>query len=78
MKYDLDLQVVDRAKDCPKGQPCLKDPGFTLCPVSARLAADTLVVHCKGRPDCMYRDPLGDIAVCRCPVRKEIYAKYRS
>lgn len=56
--------------ECGKGQP--------MCPVLGTMSHEDLYVLSSGTSDCPYLKKFGyDHYVCSCPVRNEIYKRYR-
>jgi len=72
MELTVSEGTVREAVQCERGHACLCGEG--LCEVDA--AAFGEVLFCRAGRWCRYQMPFGDGAICRCPVRKEIYRRY--
>ncbi|MBF0342641.1 MAG: hypothetical protein HQL06_00270 [Nitrospirae bacterium] len=76
-KLNIKDEIVNEAADCKKDLRCLKNRGEGLCKVDTFLNNKILFVRCLNSSYCSFRLPFGDIFVCECLVRKEIYNLYK-
>ena len=74
--YSVDKEILEKTTRCDtKG--CLSGDD-TICPVERALTTDLLFVHFDtSRSACRYCVTFGDSFMCVCPVRQEIYRKYK-
>jgi len=75
--FEIDKMIIDQAKDCDRNFECLTDPDQPSCKVSECLNDNVhfLVELCR---PCLYFLKWGfNDHICTCPVRKEIYNKYK-
>jgi hypothetical protein len=74
------LYVSDEARractQCPKGLSCLDESG-EFCPISCRVDGSLFFVICAHDGPCPYKHEMWERPVCLCPVRREIFSKYR-
>ncbi len=77
----MDFRVSDEAqriaRDCAKGFSCLRKEGKDLCPVELAIGGKVHFVRCLNDGHCSYQYSFGNGFICGCPVRKEIFNKYR-
>ena len=79
MRFEIDQQVIEQASGCPFNRRCLENSNFsTVCDVTQYVKGE-LCVACKDWSEkCGFRKASDHVFVCTCPVRKEIYKKYKS
>lgn len=75
MKFEIEKPILELAVKCNKHQSCVADDSIDLCEVEYCLES-THFVRCID-PSCEYSVPFGDGYLCSCPVRKEIFRRYR-
>ncbi len=75
-KLDIDANIVKSATSCAKNKACLENPG-SVCPVVSPVSDDLIFVSKKSTQNCSYFSPYGYSGFCKCPVRQEIYKKYK-
>ena len=77
----MDIKVSDKvrkaAKKCNKGFACLKENGKPVCTVDDCINDQILFVKVPNAEYCPFKQPFGNEFICNCPVRKELYDKYR-
>ncbi|AMV73658.1 hypothetical protein [Desulfuromonas sp. DDH964] len=64
-----------QATRCRKGKTCLE--GAPHCRVVDSVADKVFFVEGEGGRLCCYHLSFGDSGYCNCPVRQELYRKYR-
>ena len=81
MKFEIADEIQNRAIYCTKDLNCLEDDTqrvCPLCPVAKCIDGGTYFIKCLGNNDCHYREPIHGLYLqCNCPVRMEIYNKYK-
>jgi len=78
MTKNMIRNVSARAKLCKKAHACLKSEKHLLCPVEEIVEDKIPFVKCLNPKECFYKAPFGtSLYICHCPVRLEIYHKYR-
>ena len=77
MKKEIDLEIIDNTKQCPRDFQCLTEYGKPFCSVEEVVAEDVLFIKSPAGITCNYNMPYGDGNVCLCPTRKELYRKYK-
>lgn len=73
---EINLQTSKNATHCVKNKVCLKKPE-NLCPVLCEVANGMLVVLKRSPEKCEHHVHFGYNGFCNCPVRKDIYRKYK-
>jgi hypothetical protein len=77
MKIKLDNQIIEQATRCQKHFDCLSNEEHVYCDVEYCVDGKVLFIRCIGEENCEYKVQFGDSCMCTCPVRKEIYNRYR-
>jgi hypothetical protein len=77
MVLNVSNEVRQACKECPRGQACLDDDTGYLCPVSCCVDGALYFITCKHEGPCPYKHALWERLVCDCPIRREIYHKYK-
>ncbi|MHC4127292.1 MAG: hypothetical protein ACYSUA_03830 [Planctomycetota bacterium] len=62
---------------CPRGHSCLQKGEGGLCRVSSCVDGAMHFIACAHDGPCPYKQPVWERLVCSCPVRREIYNKYK-
>jgi len=83
-KLEISEDIIQRTKYCNSNFSCLNyedNPkcrdGLALCPVEYKIG-DGIFVDCNNDFSCTYKIPFGtDYSICKCPVRYEIYERYK-
>jgi hypothetical protein len=79
MRFDIDQQTIKQAKGCPFNRRCLEDSGGSKLCDATQYVKDGLCVACSDWSEkCGFRKASDYVFVCTCPIRKEIYRKYKS
>lgn len=75
---EVSAEVKRLTTRCKKDFACLQNNGDCLCPVDRVVGGQVVFVKCLQRSDCPYQHRYGFAdCFCACPVRKEIYNKYK-
>ncbi|MHC4768852.1 MAG: hypothetical protein ACYTEI_09100 [Planctomycetota bacterium] len=77
MVLNVSNEVRQACRECPRGFSCLDEGSGHLCQVSCCVDGTLHFIICEHDGPCPYKHPLWDRFVCDCPVRREIYHKYR-
>lgn len=74
------IRICDRIREaatrCKKKLACLEDTDC-ICPVEDCVNDSVLFVKSDDFVPCPYQQMFGNEFICNCPVRKELYDKYR-
>ncbi|MBU3968326.1 MAG: hypothetical protein KKG76_13320 [Euryarchaeota archaeon] len=73
----VDDDIIKTANRCKKNFSCLSSDETDLCKVEMNVGEKIHFIKCKNKNTCNYRIPFGYSFVCTCPVRKELYNKYK-
>ena len=76
-KYIISEDAKRAAKKCKKDFICLNRNPADICKVICCINDEELYVKCGAELDCPYILKHNDRDLCMCPVRSEIYSKYR-
>jgi hypothetical protein len=76
-KYEVSEEIKKRSGECPHSHRCLTDLANTVCKAEYLLAEQNLFVKEKEKRDCDKYLSFGIAGICRCPVRVELYKRYR-
>lgn len=74
--YEVDQTIIDKAVDCDKNHACLTEENHPCCKVSSCVGSKILFLE-KLERDCPYHQEFGFSYICNCPVRIELYNKYK-
>jgi hypothetical protein len=77
MDIEIDKDIKKSTTKCEKGLKCLVDNTYELCKVTESVRDKVLFVECLEENICSYKMGYGYANICNCPVRKEIYKKYK-
>jgi hypothetical protein len=77
MEIELPDDITRKASKCEKNFRCLSGESDKLCRVLCFIKEDIYFVKCMDDPDCLYMESFEKTRLCNCPVRKEIYKKYK-
>jgi hypothetical protein len=76
-KYEVNEEIKKKAGECAHGFRCLTDPKSIVCNAEYLLADQNLFVKEKNGRNCDRYLSYGIAGICRCPVRVELYRRYR-
>jgi len=71
----IDEDISKTATMCKKNLSCLS--GSDICKVEFCVEGQIHFIKCMNLEPCHYRMPFGYSFVCKCPVRKELFNKYK-
>jgi hypothetical protein len=78
MQIEIDEGVCNTAGECEKDFVCISKENHKFCEVEHISGETVFVIKCKDNTLCNFRIHFGyDSYLCTCPVRKEIYRKYK-
>ena len=77
MEIEIPDDIIRKANKCEKNFRCLSGEIEKLCRVLCFIKNDIYFVKCQGEADCLYLETFEKTVLCNCPVRKEIYRKYK-
>ncbi len=69
--------IKEETKACDKNFSCLSDDRDDLCKVLSCVNNDIHFVLCSNTEFCSYQRKKDERFYCECPIRKEIYYKYK-
>ncbi len=77
----MDLRINEETKkastECRKNFSCLSGNQLTLCKVEQCVTDNLHFIKCINSELCSYQMSFGSSHVCTCPVRKELYNRYK-
>ena len=74
MNNKIDKKTIDETA-CEKSFECLTNPD-SLCKVTTCIKGEVHFLECSEK-ECKFKTPFGDDYFCSCPVRKEMYNRYK-
>jgi hypothetical protein len=74
---EIDESTIRSTTKCDKGFQCLHGETEQLCEVEYCVQDKVCFVKCLNIKRCSYRIHFGHSFVCNCPVRKEIFKRYK-
>lgn len=77
MKENISKTTCKKADKCPNKLECLQNEDFEICPVVDFISDEIIFVEAQYYKSCPYMLPFADSNICHCPVRIEIYSKYK-
>jgi len=76
MKFiEIDEKTLKETTKCDRDFICLSDIR-QICLINNCVAGTVHFIKCEHDVNCNYQIPFGNLFVCSCPTRKEIYNKY--
>jgi hypothetical protein len=76
-KIEIDEEIIKKATKCQHCLNCLKNETFKCCKVDNSVQNTICFVNFDKRKICNYRMSYGYGDICNCPVRIEMYRKYK-
>ena len=77
MKLYVSNEVMQATSDCKKGFSCLGGKSKDLCKIGTSFDGEIHFIVCLDEIKCSYNRSHEDGIICDCPIRKEIYNKYK-
>ena len=75
----IDESIIKTAVECEKDCVCLSSTSHNLCAVTHSVHDKIVFIECMNNEQCIYRNSFGfNSYICHCPVRNEIYRKYKT
>lgn len=75
---EIDEEIKQSAIKCKKDFRCLTDNNYELCKIIESVRDNVLFIECLELKHCSYKTSFGYSSyICNCPVRKEIYRRYK-
>ena len=75
MNIKIDDNIIKKTAKCQKNFSCLSGE-TTLCKVEESMG-EVIFIKCMNNNPCEYRVNFGYSQICNCPVRKELYKRYK-
>ncbi len=81
-KDKIDIKINEDIKKsttkCEKNFACLSTKDYKHCKVVRSIQDNVFYIECLTWKPCSYREIFGSSSyTCNCPIRKEIYKKYK-
>lgn len=70
-------EAIKATTKCTKGMSCLTKGRKDLCKVDHRVGDKVYFIKCLCKDACSYKYPFGLGHYCTCPIRGELFDKYR-
>ncbi len=77
MKIKIPDEVLKNTKKCNKSFNCIENDNHVLCKVEHCVDNKVYFIKCLHQDNCYYKRSFGNSYFCSCPVRKEIFRKYK-
>ena len=74
---DISQEIIHSAHRCLKSKSCITSEDYVLCKVEYCVKGEVHFILCKENTECNYKQIFGNQYFCTCPIRKEIYNKYK-
>ena len=78
MKYKVNAETLERTVKCKYDFSCLHGKKECLCDVNKSIDDRLILVDPQSNEFCNYLLSFGKSYICNCPVRTEIYKKYKA
>ena len=77
MKIEIHQDIIQQAFKCTKNLQCLSGKKEDICKIVFYMNDDMNFVKCHGDKGCPYLELHNKTELCNCPVRKEIFLRYK-
>jgi hypothetical protein len=74
--FEISKSILDQAVNCDQNYACLKNSGSNCCKTDFCVNDKILFIKDLKR-ECSYSKSFGYSYICNCPVRMEIFNKYK-
>lgn len=74
--YKVDKTIIEKAECCDKNLACLSEENHPSCKIDSCVGNKIHFVE-KLERECKYYQEFGFSYICKCPVRIELYNKYK-
>ena len=71
----IDKKIIKETTQCNKNFECLKNNFFCMGKVENCINKKIIIIDCP--ESCKYKMSFGNASICNCPIRKEIFDKYK-
>ncbi len=76
MKIEIDKEILDKTTKCDFNFSCLSNSKHQHCKIKEIVPGSYIITECQNG-ECSYFLSFGKGGFCLCPVRQEIYKKYK-
>lgn len=77
MDIKIDNEIIKETTKCKRNYECLCSEGGVCCEVEMCVDEEVHFIYCLYDTPCNYKASFGDRNICKCPIRMEIYNKYK-
>ena len=77
MMFPVSSEAKQATTDCEKGVSCLEGKRKDLCEVESCIGQKVHFIKRLNEGNCSYQHSFGEQNFCSCPIRKEIFNKYK-
>lgn len=74
---EINVTILKKTTACSKKHECLQNKDTVYCKVERCINDTVLILECKEQLSCNYQLAFGNSQICRCPIRIEIFNKYK-
>ena len=75
---EIDENIKKQTIKCEKDFACLSSKTHKLCEVTHLVHEKIVFIECQDNKQCSYKSFFGfNSYICNCPIRREIYRKYK-
>ena len=77
-EIEINEDIKKSTTKCEKRFSCLSGKNHKLCNAIGGVGSKIVCIDCFGGKHCKYREPYGFSSyLCSCPIRKELFRKYK-
>ena len=78
MALQVQDQTREQTSECKFSFQCLEEATRNVCTISPCLVEEVYFLHTTKNHLCSYKKKIGSCSyICKCPIRKELYRRYR-
>ncbi|VGO22364.1 hypothetical protein [Pontiella sulfatireligans] len=77
MKLAVKTETLNAAGKCKHNHVCQTDGGLPHCAINETVNGKVFFTKDRETTGCPYQHSFGSAFMCMCPVRQEIYRKYK-
>jgi len=74
---EVDNQTIQKTTKCPSAFKCQSDEAYPLCAPESSIPGYGLFVQPPEANSCHYKMSFGNGFICTCPIRYEIFTRYK-
>lgn len=78
MNFQIPEEIVKETTKCNKELKCLTGEAILHCNILYQAKDEDIFYQCLEKGDCAYLEPFKETTICTCPIRKEIYQRYKT